>query len=65
MEWFFLVVAVFWLTWANGANDNFKGVATLYGCKAMDQANQKSASAGSVLRIREVGHEAISRPAGL
>ena len=36
MEWFLLVFAVFWLAWANGANDNFKGVATLYGCKAMD-----------------------------
>jgi len=23
--------AVFWLAWSNGANDNFKGVATLYG----------------------------------
>ena len=28
-----LVVAVFWLAWSNGANDNFKGVATLYGSK--------------------------------
>ncbi len=26
-----LVVAVFLLAWSNGANDNFKGVATLYG----------------------------------
>ena len=26
-----LVVSVFLLAWANGANDNFKGVATLYG----------------------------------
>ena len=26
-----LFVAVFWLAWSNGANDNFKGVATLYG----------------------------------
>lgn len=26
--------AVFWLAWSNGANDNFKGVATLYGCGA-------------------------------
>lgn len=26
-----LVVCVFFLAWANGANDNFKGVATLYG----------------------------------
>ena len=29
-----LVVAVFWLAWSNGANDNFKGVATLYGSDA-------------------------------
>lgn len=27
----FLLAAVFFLAWANGANDNFKGVATLYG----------------------------------
>ncbi len=27
----FLFVMVFWLSWSNGANDNFKGVATLYG----------------------------------
>ena len=26
-----LVIAVFWLAYSNGANDNFKGVATLYG----------------------------------
>lgn len=26
-----LLVCVFFLAWANGANDNFKGVATLYG----------------------------------
>lgn len=26
-----LFAAVFWLAWSNGANDNFKGVATLYG----------------------------------
>ena len=26
-----LTTAVFWLAWINGANDNFKGVATLYG----------------------------------
>ena len=30
-----LVVAVFWLAWSNGANDNFKGVATLYGSNTM------------------------------
>lgn len=27
----FLTIACFWLAWSNGANDNFKGVATLYG----------------------------------
>lgn len=26
-----LIVAVFWLAYSNGANDNFKGTATLYG----------------------------------
>ena len=26
-----LIIAVFWLAYSNGANDNFKGVATLYG----------------------------------
>ena len=25
-----------WLAWSNGANDNFKGVATLYGSRALD-----------------------------
>ncbi len=28
------IIAVFWLAWSNGANDNFKGVATLYGSGA-------------------------------
>lgn len=31
-----LVIAVFWLAYANGANDNFKGVATLYGSATTD-----------------------------
>lgn len=26
-----LLISVFWLAWSNGSNDNFKGVATLYG----------------------------------
>jgi len=30
---FFLLIAVVFLAYANGANDNFKGVATLYGSK--------------------------------
>lgn len=29
-----LIIAVIWLAYANGANDNLKGVATLYGCGA-------------------------------
>jgi PiT family inorganic phosphate transporter len=29
-----LVIAVIWLSYSNGANDNFKGVATLYGSGA-------------------------------
>ncbi len=32
MQYFILLAAVLWLAYANGANDNFKGVATLYGC---------------------------------
>ncbi|NNM25531.1 MAG: inorganic phosphate transporter, partial [Phycisphaerales bacterium] len=28
---FLIAVAVIWLAWSNGANDNFKGVATLWG----------------------------------
>ncbi|MFW6060043.1 MAG: anion permease, partial [Phycisphaeraceae bacterium] len=28
-----LIAAVLWLAWSNGANDNFKGVATLYGSR--------------------------------
>lgn len=31
MFFILLVLAVFWLAYSNGANDNFKGVATLYG----------------------------------
>ena len=26
-----IVIAALWLAYSNGANDNFKGVATLYG----------------------------------
>ncbi len=28
-----IIVAALWLAYANGANDNFKGVATLYGSR--------------------------------
>lgn len=31
VSWAILIIAVFWLAYSNGANDNFKGVATLYG----------------------------------
>ncbi len=30
-----LVVGTLWLAWSNGANDNFKGVATLYGSRTL------------------------------
>ena len=33
---FFILLAVFWLAYANGANDNFKGVATLFGSGTAD-----------------------------
>jgi PiT family inorganic phosphate transporter len=36
MTFAILVFAVFWLAWSNGANDNFKGVATLYGSGTAD-----------------------------
>jgi len=32
----FILLAVFWLAYANGANDNFKGVATLFGSGTTD-----------------------------
>jgi PiT family inorganic phosphate transporter len=32
----YLLVAVWWLAYANGANDNFKGVATLFGSGTTD-----------------------------
>lgn len=34
VTWILVITAVLWLAWSNGANDNFKGVATLYGCGA-------------------------------
>lgn len=36
MSFAILVIAVFWLAYSNGANDNFKGVATLYGSGTTD-----------------------------
>ncbi|RMF71859.1 MAG: inorganic phosphate transporter, partial [Planctomycetota bacterium] len=41
-----LLVAVFWLAYSNGANDNFKGVATLYGSGA---ARYRTALTGATL----------------
>ena len=32
----FIFLTTFLLAYANGANDNFKGVATLYGSKTLD-----------------------------
>ena len=32
----FIILATFWLAYANGANDNFKGVATLFGSGTTD-----------------------------
>lgn len=34
--WLFLLLATVWLAYANGANDNFKGVATLFGTGTTD-----------------------------
>ena len=31
-----LILGTLWLAWSNGANDNFKGVATLYGSRTTD-----------------------------
>lgn len=31
-----IILGTAWLAWSNGANDNFKGVATLYGCRALN-----------------------------
>ena len=31
-----IISGTIWLAWSNGANDNFKGVATLYGCRALN-----------------------------
>jgi len=36
MTYLLLLVAVIFLSYSNGANDNFKGVATLYSCGVLD-----------------------------
>ncbi len=55
-----LTLAVFWLAYSNGANDNFKGVATLYGSGAVSYRAALSLAtiatlAGSVLSILLAG----------
>lgn len=55
-----LILAVFWLAYSNGANDNFKGVATLYGSGAVDYRTALTWStiatvAGSILSILLAG----------
>ncbi len=37
-----LIIAVLWLAYSNGANDNFKGVATLYGSGAANFARARA-----------------------
>lgn len=60
-----LMLAVFWLAYSNGANDNFKGVATLYGSgtvgyrKALTWTTVATL-AGSVLSILLAGSLAKS-----
>lgn len=60
-----LTLAVFWLAYSNGANDNFKGVATLYGSgtlsfrSAMTWATAATL-AGSVLSVALAGSLAKS-----
>ncbi|MBI2881951.1 MAG: inorganic phosphate transporter [Candidatus Tectomicrobia bacterium] len=55
-----LLLAVFWIAYSNGANDNFKGVATLYGSsaasfkKALAWATV-STGAGSLVSVAAAG----------
>ena len=60
-----LVLAVFWLAYSNGANDNFKGVATLYGSGTVSYRTALTWTtiatlAGSVLSILLAGSLAKS-----
>ena len=60
-----LTIAVFWLAYSNGANDNFKGVATLYGSGTLTFRSALSWAtvatlAGSVLSIALAGSLANS-----
>jgi len=60
-----LIVAVFWLAYSNGANDNFKGVATLYGSGTVSYRTALTWTtiatlAGSILSILLAGSLAKS-----
>ncbi len=44
-----LAIAVFWLAYSNGANDNFKGVATLYGSGTLAHVSARASSRGSAM----------------
>jgi len=60
-----LILSVFWLAYSNGANDNFKGVATLYGSGTLPFRSALSWAtaatlAGSVLSIALAGSLARS-----
>ncbi len=60
-----LILAVFWLAYSNGANDNFKGVATLFGSGTLTFRSALCGStaatlAGSVLSIALAGSLAES-----
>ena len=54
MTFAILILAVFWLAYSNGANDNFKGVATLYGSGTVTVQATVQAPAGSfwIMRCR-------------
>ncbi len=60
-----LILAVYWLAYSNGANDNFKGVATLYGSGTVSYRTALTWTtiatlAGSVLSILLAGSLAKS-----
>ncbi len=65
MTFAILILAVFWLAYSNGANDNFKGVATLYGSGTVTYRTALTWTtlatlAGSVLSILLAGSLAKS-----
>ena len=65
MTFVVLILAVFWLAYSNGANDNFKGVATLYGSGTLSYRTALTWTtiatfAGSVLSILLAGSLAKS-----